>query len=50
LGGWPFIAAEKPVYELYGQPARIGQFNHRKGHAVPPEAERRIEEWLLTYL
>ncbi len=48
--GWPFIAAAKPVYELYGQPARLGQFNHRKGHAVPPEAEQRIEEWLLTYL
>lgn len=48
--GWPFIAAALPVYELYGQPARLGQFNHRQGHAVPPEAERRIEEWLLTYL
>lgn len=48
--GWPFIAAAKPVYELFGQPARLGQFNHKKGHAVPPEAEQRIEEWLLTYL
>jgi dienelactone hydrolase len=48
--GWPFIAAALPVYELYGMPARLGQFNHGKGHAVPPEAEARIEEWLLTYL
>jgi dienelactone hydrolase len=48
--GWPFIAAALPVYELYGKPARIGQFNHRKGHAVPPEAVERIEEWLLAYL
>ena len=48
--GWPFIAAALPVYELYGKPARVGQFNHGKGHAVPPEAEARIEEWLLTYL
>ena len=48
--GWPFIAAARSVYDLYGQPARIGQFNHKKGHAVPPEAEVRIEEWLLTYL
>jgi dienelactone hydrolase len=48
--GWPFIAAALPVYELYGKPARLGQFNHGKGHAVPPEAEARIEEWLLTYL
>jgi dienelactone hydrolase len=48
--GWPFIAAALPVYELHGKPARVGQFNHRKGHAVPPAAEQRIEEWLLTYL
>jgi hypothetical protein len=48
--GWPFIAATLPVYELYRKPARLGQFNHGKGHAVPPEAEARIEEWLLTYL
>ena len=48
--GWPFIAAALPIYELYGKPARLGQFNHGKGHAVPPEAEQKIEEWLLTYL
>jgi hypothetical protein len=48
--GWPFVAAAKVVYDLYGRPARVGQFNHKKGHAVPPEAEQRIEEWLLTYL
>jgi len=48
--GWPFIAAALPVYELYGQPARLGQFNHGKGHAVPPQAEQRIDQWLMTYL
>jgi dienelactone hydrolase len=48
--GWPFIEAALKVYELYGKPARLGQFNHGKGHAVPPEAEARIEEWLMTYL
>lgn len=48
--GWPFIAAALPVYELYGKPVRLGQFNHGQGHAVPPEAEARIEEWLMTYL
>jgi dienelactone hydrolase len=48
--GWPFISAALPVYELYGKPARMGQFNHGKGHAVPPEAEERIEEWLMKYL
>ncbi len=48
--GWPFMAAALGVYELYGQPARIGQFNHRQGHAVPPAAVKRIEEWLMAYL
>jgi dienelactone hydrolase len=48
--GWPFISAALPVYELYGKPARLGQFNHGKGHAVPPEAEEKIEQWLMTYL
>jgi dienelactone hydrolase len=48
--GWPFIKAALPVYQLYGQPARLGQFNHGRGHAVPREAEQRIEEWLMTYL
>ena len=48
--GWPFIDSALRVYELYGKPARLGQFNHGKGHAVPPEAEARIEEWLMTYL
>jgi dienelactone hydrolase len=44
--GWPFIAAAIPVYELFGKPALVGQYNHRKGHAVPPEALVRIDEWL----
>ncbi|WP_425617931.1 dienelactone hydrolase family protein [Anatilimnocola sp. NA78] len=48
--GWPYIAAALPVYELAGKPARVGQFNHRQGHAVPPIAEERIEEWFRTYL
>jgi len=47
---WPFIAAALPVYELFGRPARLGLFNHRAGHSVPPEAEARIYEWLDTYL
>lgn len=48
--GWPFIAAALSVYELYGKPAPLGQFVHGQGHAVPPIAEQRIEEWLMTYL
>ncbi|MEX0586056.1 MAG: dienelactone hydrolase family protein [Pirellulales bacterium] len=46
---WPFIAAALPVYELFEKPARLGLFNHRQGHSVPPAAERRIAEWIETY-
>jgi dienelactone hydrolase len=48
--GWPFIEQALRVYQLYGNPPRVGQYNHRKGHAVPPEAEQRIEEWFAAYL
>ncbi len=48
--GWPFIEQALRVYQLYGSPLRVGQFNHKKGHAVPPEAEQRIEEWFAAYL
>jgi dienelactone hydrolase len=46
---WPFVDAALPVYRLYGGTPRLGLFNHRQGHSVPPEAERRIYEWLTTY-
>ena len=48
--GWPFIEAALPVYRLYGGTPRVGLFNHKQGHAVPPEAERRIDEWFDAYL
>jgi dienelactone hydrolase len=48
--GWPFIAAALPVYKLYGGTPHLGQFNHRQGHAVPPQALERIEKWFATYL
>ena len=47
---WPFIEATLPVWRLYGGKPRLGLFNHRKGHSVPPEAERRIDEWFDAYL
>ncbi|MBM3999112.1 MAG: dienelactone hydrolase [Planctomycetes bacterium] len=47
---WPFIEAALPIYRLYGEPPRLALFNHRQGHAVPPIAEQRIDEWLSTYL
>jgi len=46
---WPFIEAVLPVYHLYGPSAPVGLFNHKRGHSVPPEAERRIYEWLEAY-
>ena len=47
---WPFVEAALPVYQLYGGHPRVGLFNHKQGHAVPPEAEQRIAEWFATYL
>ena len=47
---WPFVEAVLPVYRLYGSPSPVGLFNHKRGHNVPPEAERRIYEWFAAYL
>lgn len=47
---WPFIEAALPVYRLYGDSPRLGFYNHREGHSVPPLAHARMLEWLQTYL
>lgn len=47
---WPYVAAALAVYRLYGEPPRLGLLNHKKGHAVPPEIEPRLLEWLETYV
>ena len=47
---WPFVEAALGVYRLYGDPPCIGLYNHKQGHSVPPESERRIYEWFATYL
>jgi dienelactone hydrolase len=47
---WPYLAAALPIYELYGRPARLGLFNHRQGHTIPPVAFSRMAEWLEMYL
>ena len=48
---WPYIEAVLPIYKLYGsQRPPVGLYNHGRGHAVPPAAERRIYEWFETYL
>jgi hypothetical protein len=46
---WPFVAAAAPVYRLYGEPARLGLLNHKRGHAVPPDVLPRLLEWMETY-
>ncbi|MBM3290432.1 MAG: dienelactone hydrolase [Candidatus Hydrogenedentes bacterium] len=46
---WPYIEAALPVYRLYGAPARIGLYNHRRGHTIPPDAFARMAEWVATY-
>jgi dienelactone hydrolase len=48
--GWPFIERALAAYRLYGEPCPLGQYNHRQGHAVPPQALVRFDEWLATYL
>jgi len=47
---WPYLAAAHPVCRLYGQPVRIGMFNHRQGHSIPSESFSKMAEWLETYL
>lgn len=47
---WPFIDAVMPIYRFYGEPCRVGLYNHRQGHTIPPLAEQRTYEWLATYL
>ena len=47
---WPFIEASLEVYRLFSQRARVGLYNHGKGHTIPPLAEARTYEWLQTYL
>jgi dienelactone hydrolase len=46
---WPFIEAVLPVYRLYGAACRVGLYNHRQGHHLPPEAAERIYEWFEAY-
>ena len=50
LASWPYVAAARLVYELYGGPARLGLLNHHRGHAVPPDVGPRLLEWLETYV
>lgn len=46
---WPWIEAALPVYRLYSERPRVGLLNHKRGHAVPPDVEPKLLEWLDTY-
>ena len=47
---WPFITAALPVYKLFGPVARLGLYNHKQGHKVPPAAEERTYQWIAAHI
>lgn len=47
---WPYILNVKPIYDLLGASDAIAFFNHKQGHAYPPEAQRRAYEWIDHWL
>ena len=47
---WQLVEPVLPVYRLFDDTPRIGLFNHRQGHTIPPQAFERISEWLRMYL
>lgn len=47
---WPLITAALPVWNLYGEPTRLGLLNHHEGHSVSPQSFERMAEWLTVYL
>ena len=50
IASWPWLAAARPVYRLYGEPPRLGLLNHKRGHTLPADVEPRLLEWLETYV
>jgi predicted esterase len=46
---WPYVARAMQVYQLYNKTPPLGLYNHKQGHAVPPECGERILEWITTY-
>jgi dienelactone hydrolase len=47
---WPLINAALPVWNLYGEPTRLGLLNHHEGHSVSEQSFARMAEWLTVYL
>ncbi len=46
----PYILSVKPIYDALGASDAVAFFNHRKGHAYPPEAQKRAYEWVDYWL
>lgn len=47
---WPYIAKAMAVYRFYTSKPAIAFYNHRTGHPLTPEAERRSYQWLTEAL
>lgn len=47
---WPVLEPAQDIARLYGEPVRLGIFNHHEGHSIPPMAQERLAEWLEVYL
>ena len=47
---WPYVEAASKVYRLFGDPVRLGLYNHHEGHSVSDSTFERLAEWLTTYL
>lgn len=41
-----YIDAARDVYRLYDRPENLELFLHEHGHAMPPEAEQKIDRWI----
>ncbi len=46
----PYILSVKPIYDLLGASEALSFFNHKQGHAYPPEAQKRAYEWIDRWL
>jgi dienelactone hydrolase len=46
---WPYLVAAHEVSRLHPGPVRLGMYNHRGGHDIPPKAFSRLAEWLEMY-
>jgi len=47
---WGYINSVLPIYKLYGEPLRVGLFNHKKEHTMPPEAEKITYDFFDYFL